>query len=211
MKILSHRGLWREPREKNTVTAFVRSFAAGLGTETDVRDLDGELVISHDPPTDAALRLNQFLALLPSTGLPLAVNIKADGIAERVARAMAERGVTDWFTFDMSIPDTVRQARTGVPYFLRMSDYERTVDPTLYAGAKGVWLDAFVSETWYDATLVRQLLADGKRVCIVSPELHGRNPTLLWAALSREGGLTRHPGLMLCTDHPLEARSLFDR
>ena len=50
MKILSHRGFWREVAEKNKLVAFDYSFSLGFGTETDVRDFGGELVISHDIP-----------------------------------------------------------------------------------------------------------------------------------------------------------------
>jgi glycerophosphoryl diester phosphodiesterase len=45
MKIMSHRGYWRGEDEKNTTTAFSRSFDLGFGTETDVRDALGQLVI----------------------------------------------------------------------------------------------------------------------------------------------------------------------
>ena len=50
MIIISHRGYWIQPAEKNTEEAFSRSFERGMGTETDVRDHRGELVISHDMP-----------------------------------------------------------------------------------------------------------------------------------------------------------------
>ncbi|MDB5448782.1 MAG: hypothetical protein JWQ97_4099, partial [Phenylobacterium sp.] len=51
MRIISHRGYWREPSEKNSRTAFARTLEAGFGTETDVRDLVGQLVVAHDPPS----------------------------------------------------------------------------------------------------------------------------------------------------------------
>ena len=46
MIILSHRGFWKTKDEKNTITSFKRSFDCGFGTETDLRDHDGEIVIS---------------------------------------------------------------------------------------------------------------------------------------------------------------------
>ena len=51
MEILSHRGYWKTVTEKNTIIAFKRSFNLGFGTETDIRDLNGNLVISHDMPS----------------------------------------------------------------------------------------------------------------------------------------------------------------
>ncbi len=83
MIILAHRGCWRENSEKNTRAAFLRAFEAGYGIETDVRDLDGELVVSHDPARRGAMRWGELLDLYVEHGAPgqLAINIKADGLA----------------------------------------------------------------------------------------------------------------------------------
>lgn len=43
MQVLSHRGYWKHPNEKNLPIAFKRSFERGFGTETDLRDLQGSL------------------------------------------------------------------------------------------------------------------------------------------------------------------------
>ena len=53
MIVLSHRGYWKTPAEKNTAAAFRRSFDLGFGTETDVRDRGGELVIATTRPAAA--------------------------------------------------------------------------------------------------------------------------------------------------------------
>ena len=50
MKILAHRGFWADEEEKNTLSAFGKAFDSGFGIETDIRDRNGELVISHNPP-----------------------------------------------------------------------------------------------------------------------------------------------------------------
>ena len=82
MRILSHRGFWLEPAEKNTMAAFRRSFELGFGTETDIRDSAGKLVISHDIPAGSEPTLVDVLDLMRATGCtgPLALNIKADGL-----------------------------------------------------------------------------------------------------------------------------------
>lgn len=64
MKILCHRGYWRDKFHKNSAEAFKRSFDSGYGTETDFRDLDGTLVISHDPARCGALTVEDFFAIL---------------------------------------------------------------------------------------------------------------------------------------------------
>jgi hypothetical protein len=207
MKIISHRGYWREPPEKNTEAAFRRSFGLGFGTETDVRDLGGTLVISHDPPLAGALELDAFLELYRAAGggVPLALNIKADGLQMALKKSLENFGVSDYFVFDMSVPDLLGYHKAGMPFYARMSEYEP--DPVLLAKASGVWLDGFHTE-WYQDAQILSLQVVRKRACIVSPELHGRPHLPLWQRLrnleDRDGAK-----LMLCTDFPEEARSFF--
>ncbi len=203
MIILSHRGFWRTPEEKNQPIAFERTVTEGFGTETDVRDLDGALVVSHDPATAGARAWSDVLDLFDRTGLPLAVNVKADGLSTALAEQFAGRDI-DWFAFDMSGPETFRYAAAGLPFMTRHSDIEGA--PILYQAATGVWLDSF-GPIWFDQTVIEGHLDAGKRLCIVSPELHGRDPHTLWPMLRR---LSREDDrLMLCTDLPDQARVYF--
>ncbi len=202
MIILSHRGYWTTQEEKNSVAAFQHTIAEGFGTETDFRDLAGQLVISHDPPSPNALLAEDIAALFSGTGLPLAVNVKADGIGDMLTLLFRNHDIP-WFAFDMSAPETVRYARAGLPFMTRQSDVEP--QPILYDLACGVWLDAF-KEEWYNETLILDHLNNGKKVCIVSSELHGRNPDRLWDMLDHCSG---HDELMLCTDVPHLARERF--
>ncbi|MEL6681407.1 MAG: hypothetical protein AAFQ09_02035, partial [Pseudomonadota bacterium] len=64
MIVISHRGYWKTAEEKNTKTAFERSFSLGYGTETDFRDLDRQLVIAHDPPQAGAMPADEMFGLV---------------------------------------------------------------------------------------------------------------------------------------------------
>jgi len=207
VKIISHRGYWQEPEEKNGAAAFCRTFQLGFGTETDVRDLNGHLVISHDPATEGAMPLSAFLVIAKAhdTSLPLAINVKSDGLASLIRAEMATHGIVNWFVFDMSIPDMRWHIKEGNPVFTRMSEVERT--PTWLDKVQGVWLDAFESQ-WYDEQVLTDLLNMGKKVCAVSPDLHRRPHLPYWAWL-KERGLHQHDAMLLCTDHPEDARSYF--
>jgi len=202
MNILSHRGFWQAESEKNARQAFQSTLSAGFGTETDVRDEMGKLVVSHDPSIGAAMTWAELVNMFDGSGLPLAVNIKADGLAGHLAQAFEGRHI-DWFAFDMSGPETVKYMRAGLPYYTRHSDLEP--EPILYEKAMGVWLDAF-DKTWFDETHIIEHLSQGKAVCVVSPELHGRESADLWLMLRRMGP---HQNLSLCTDRPREAREFF--
>lgn len=105
MQIISHRGYWLQKPQRNLPEAFHRSFDLGFGTETDVRDVAGQLVISHDMPVGGELTLEELLAIMAGRNLPLAINIKADGMAQALAKTFARYGHTNWFAFDMAVPD----------------------------------------------------------------------------------------------------------
>lgn len=201
MKIISHRGYWRDPAEKNTEIAFRRSFDLGFGTETDVRDCAGELVISHDPPRGGEMRLADFLALHAKSPLPLAMNIKADGLAPQLARAMA--GVPCWFAFDCSVPDLRAHLEAGNPALTRMSEIEPV--PALLHLSAGIWLDSF-EDDWFGAALLEEMLELGKWVFVVSPELHRRDPGPCWSILEPFRARNK---LVLCSDEPERARAHF--
>lgn len=204
MRIISHRGWWHDPAEKNTMAAFERSFAAGYGTETDVRDLDGQLVISHDMPRQGtALPLLPVLEMAHNHGVPLAINIKADGLSEALRSQLQGFAGLDWFVFDMSVPDMRGHLAAGNPTYTRCSEVEP--QPAYLERAGGIWLDA-LDTPWLDAREVARVLAWGKPVCLVSPELHRRDPLPLWNELM---SLQDTSLLTLCTDLPEQARQHF--
>ena len=204
---LAHRGYWLTPTERNTLAAFRRAFDHGFGAEIDVRDLDGELVVSHDPPRRGQLTLAEVVRVLQDSGTGgiLAVNIKADGLQEALAEALADLDPARWFSFDMSVPDTLGYLRLGLPAFTRHSDVEP--HPVLLDTADGVWLDDF-SGHWLSETVIEDHLAEGRSVAVVSPELHGRDHRAAWNDWRTWDVWTR-PGVSLCTDHPLDAQEAF--
>ena len=125
--VLCHRGWWDKPEEQNTLAAFARAFDAGLGVELDVRDFDGELVVSHDPPL---ITLDKFgrveppdryfeevLDHLGDRDLPLAVNVKSCGLAPLFAAITPKP--KNWFFFDVAPGDEVPYMRNGLPLFAR--------------------------------------------------------------------------------------------
>jgi glycerophosphoryl diester phosphodiesterase len=208
MRILSHRGLWTRPEEKNTAVAFERSFAGGFGTETDLRDYCGRLVVSHDPADDRALGAEEFLRIYKQAAgsLPLALNIKADGLRGLLRPLLEQSQVSDYFCFDMSVPETVAYRREGLRFFTRESEFERS--PALYESAAGVWLDQ-LTVNWITPGDIARHLDCGKQVALVSPELHSRPHLPFWQTL-RDAGMGRAEGLLLCTDHPDSARQFFN-
>lgn len=207
MKIVAHRGQWTDPVEKNSVGAFKLALENGFGIETDFRDSNGNIVISHDPPLCGAMNAKILLELWrehASSDAWLAINIKSDGLQRTLLDLLSETPIDRYYVFDMSIPDTRSWLQHRIPYFVRQSDIEP--QPVLLENAKGVWLDAFETN-WWTTSLIEEHLDFGRHVCVVSPELHGRAYPDSWQLLHP---IRHHPNLMLCTDQPAEARRFFN-
>jgi len=211
MIILSHRGYWLEGSEKNSLTAFTRSFASNWGIETDVRDCKGELVISHDPPSGSEMLLSDLLDLAEryaaNSGAPLtiALNVKSDGLAAAILDKLCDRKAISYFVFDMSVPDMRSYLRLDMSVFTRMSEVE--VAPAWFDESDGVWLDSF-DGTDLPIARMAAILKQGKRVCVVSPELHGRDHLSTWYHLKP---FATDRNLMLCTDFPHHAEAFFEK
>jgi hypothetical protein len=207
MKILSHRGLWYLSKEKNSIEALEDSLKNGFGLETDVRDLNGNLVISHDIPTGDMLLFEDFIKLLAKyeSIYPLAINIKSDGLQNKINSLLSKYSITNYFVFDMSIPDTIGYIKDGMNVFIRQSEYENELP--FYNEVSGVWVDCFRSE-WIKEDEIHAHLNNGKKVCLVSPELHGRDKERYWGELKSYSWLESE-NIYLCTDFPKEAKEMF--
>jgi len=208
--LLSHRGLVNNDKSvQNSIKAFDESFSFGFGVETDLRDSNKKIVISHDPPPlENELSLKGLVSLFLKSSQPgakLALNVKSDGLVHLIGDQLNDLKKDQFFFFDMSFPDSLAFVDKGWPIFARISEFEQAMgSKSWYAG---VWLDAFKSD-WYQIDAVRQMLDEFEFVAIVSPELHGRSYEGLWSML-RDSNLVNNPRISLCTDYPLKAREYF--
>ena len=209
--ILAHRGMFFSESEKNSPKALRRALDDGFGIETDLRDLNGRVVISHDPPRDSPAPstlewLLEQIASSPSAGR-IGLNIKSDGLAAMIESELKKIGldVNQFFVFDMSAPDCLSYLKGALPVYSRISDYEPT--PAFLDKSKGVWVDNF-SGCFQQVKRAKDLIDQGVRVAVVSPELHRRNHEGLWNEIVEEG-LHLNPLFELCTDFPVEAVNRF--
>lgn len=209
--ILAHRGWWSDPADKNSPDALIRALEAGFGIETDFRDLDGVLMVSHDPARaadglrDAAWFFGEVIRT--GKGARLALNIKADGLQDMLGAAMAGAGVpqAQAFAFDMAVPDALGYLARGFPAYSRLSEYEAT--PSFVTRAAGVWIDNFTGD-YPQIDRAIDVMSGGLRAAIVSPELHGRDHGPLWDEIAA-AGLHEDPLFELCTDLPQAAFERF--
>ncbi len=208
MEILAHRGMWTLPEEKNTLNAIQKAFVNGLGIETDLRDYNGKLVISHDVANDTSPLAEEMFKMYRDLGLnvQLALNVKADGIQKMLGELLEHYQIKNYFLFDMSVPELVVNDARGLYYYTRNSDIES--DCVMYQRASGVWVDYFYDDLWLNEQVLAKHINQKKKVCIVSPELHGKDYKQLWKLL-KDTGLYENELVTLCSDRPMEAREYF--
>ncbi|MEZ8285639.1 hypothetical protein AB4277_12595 [Vibrio splendidus] len=205
--IIAHRGFWLDASEQNTEIAFIRALSNGFGIETDLRDHTEKLVISHDMPNDNSMRFDTFLQICSQYDdeLTLALNVKADGLQEGLKASSIENR---HFYFDMSVPDMIGYIRKDMTVYSRYSEIETS--PALYSKSDGIWLDNFTDERLV-IDVLEQFIQDGKKVVLVSPELHKRDESLYWQTLktflNSNSQWSKYIGL--CTDFPSKARDYF--
>ena len=204
MIIISHRGYWKKPQEKNLPIAFDRSFSLGFGAEIDVRDYKGELVVSHDIAKKNCVPVSEIFDIYKkyNNNSPLALNIKSDGLQAELKRLLVQYDIKNYFVFDMSVPDGLLYVKEGFNAFTRESEHEKI--PAFYNPAKGVWLDEFRGH-WVKQHVLKKHIDANKKLCIVSPELHGRDYRAEWNDYKKMG----NDGIMLCTDFPEIAKEFF--
>ena len=209
--ILAHRGYWSNFSEKNTFTSLQKALSLGYGIETDVRDFNGQLVISHDPPlsTHSLTRLEDFLKFASSfPSSCIAFNIKSDGLASSLSKIVSQYQLlpNKYFFFDMSIPDMVSYLSLGLPCYARNSELEPF--SINHSAITGHWVDTF-DDTYPQVSAALKIIESGLCAAIVSPELHGKKHIQVWEQI-KSNELHLSPSFRLCTDFPDQAFSFFN-
>jgi hypothetical protein len=192
--VYCHRGFWKDKKEQNTQDSFQKAVMLGFSIETDLRFIDSKCSISHDIESAGSHSFDQ----LQKFDTSFALNIKEDGMEVFLSdyRDWVEK--TDSFFFDGSVPEMLKFKKYGLAHALRLSEYEKV----LPWDTQVVWLDSFHSDWWIgDINTFKNL--QNKKIVVVSPEIHGRDPRYVWDYIhdSHEKG---RQNFALCTDLPIE-------
>ena len=184
--------------------AFERAFRLGFGIETDLRDADKKIVVSHDMADEGCLTFEDLVKLYSELNCSsfLALNIKSDGLAEEVSKILNKYEVINYFCFDMSVPDTLAYRKNKLNFFCRYSELEPFIP--FQEERLGVWFDAFgINEV---DVVKANTNANNEYACLVSPELHGRNHLAAWQNWKESLDFSKNEKLsnniMVCTDIP---------
>lgn len=163
MKIIAHR--------RNTIEEL-EATPVEHGVEVDIRSAGERLLIHHDPfheGTDFEAWADRY------RHGTLILNVKEEGLEDRLIAEMDRRGIADFFFLDQSFPFLIRSVHMGERRCaVRVSEYESLATAMTLAGKiDWVWVDCFTRFplSQQDAAALR----DGDfRLCLVSPELQGR-------------------------------------
>ncbi len=163
MEIIAHR--------RNRISELAET-PQQFGIEVDIRSKGADLIIHHDPFADGEL----FEAWLEQYRHgTLILNVKEEGLEERLIALMEERGIGQFFFLDQSFPFLIRTSNRGERRCaVRVSEYE-AIDTALTLAGRidWVWVDCFTRFP-LDAASATRLTDAGFRLCLVSPELQGR-------------------------------------
>lgn len=163
MRLIAHR---------RNLLSELRATPREFGVEVDIRSQGNDLVIHHEPFAGGE-RFDDWISEYRHGTLIL--NVKEEGLEERLLALMAARGISDFFFLDQSFPFLVRTSSRGERRSaVRVSEYE-PLDTALGLAGRidWVWVDCFTRfplshDDW------SRLVAAGFRLCLVSPELQGR-------------------------------------
>ena len=163
MHIIRHR--------RNTI-AELASTPPSLGIEVDIRSYGDRLVTHHDPFVEGDAFEEWLESYRHGT---LILNVKEEGLEDRLLDLMHRHRIDDFFFLDQSFPFLVRTARRGESRCaVRVSEFE-SVDTALGLGGMvdWVWVDCFL---WFplNRESADRLRGAGFKLCLVSPELQGR-------------------------------------
>lgn len=201
MKLIAHRGLWKDRSVTNTFGAFESAFRNGLGIETDLRSFSGKLYLSHDPieTPERNMRFEDLLDLSSKySRLPLFLNIKEDGLLDFLTPFLNRIEKMPIIFFDMSVPELIRYAKVFPSSHLctRLSEFEPV--PAAIELCDWIWVDGFYRDIGLE-NLRNLSQTYQKNWAFVSPELHGRGVQPFWSKLEEAHWLPQDR-TFLCTD-----------
>lgn len=164
MKLISHR--------RNTLTELLAT-PTKYGVEVDIRSYGDKLVIHHDPFIEGESFDAWVGAYRHAT---LILNVKEEGLEARLIELMKLKGIDDYFFLDQSFPYLIKWSKAGERRCaVRVSEFE-SIDTALTLAGKvdWVWVDCFTRFplSYEDG---KRLKHAGFKLCLVSPELQGRD------------------------------------
>ena len=164
MKLISHR--------RNTLEELKQT-PSKYGVEVDIRSSRDDLIIHHDPFV-AGNSFEEWVSEYKNGTLIL--NVKEEGLEQRIIQLMEKYDIEDYFFLDQSFPFLIKWSNLEVHRAaVRVSEFESVETALTLAGKiDWVWVDCFTRFPLSAEESVR-LKQAGFKLCLVSPELQGQD------------------------------------
>ena len=131
------------------------------------------------------------------------VNIKEEGIEQKVQDLLSARGVERYFFLDVSVPFMVKLTSKGITNFaVRFSEYESLSLAKRFSKLLNwIWIDSFYkfNHSFDDLLYIKEL---NLIPCFVSPELQGRFDLSEVQYIKNLAAKAFGDDYYVCTKHP---------
>jgi hypothetical protein len=153
---------------RKNLSREIRFVPSKDGVEIDLRSNGERIYLQHDPFAQG----EDFETWLDSwNGQFLVLNVKEEGLEDRILKILSERQIFKYFFLDQSFPFLVRTLRKGnQKVAARVSDIE-SIETALAVDCEWVWIDCFNGDWSFLEKTIPRLVMAGKKICLVSPEL----------------------------------------
>ena len=164
MEIISHR--------INTLNELI-STPNNYGIEVDIRSNGNDLIVNHDP-FKKGIKFSKWISFYNHGTLIL--NIKEEGIEEKVLFYLDKFQIESYFFLDQSLPSIIKMTKSGFSNIaIRLSNYESFGTALNFKNkAKWIWVDIYNK---FPLTLENYniLKTANFKLCLVSPEINQYN------------------------------------
>jgi hypothetical protein len=186
MQIIQHR--------VNTIEQL-KTIPKHYGVELDVRDKYDEIIIQHDAFSSGE---NWDSYLKEYVNGLMIVNVKTEGIEEKIIANLENNNIENYFLLDVSLPFLVKLSNKGIKKMaVRFSEYEPIELAKKFAGkVDWLWVDCFTQLPLNQDNYT--FLKKHFKICIVSPELQGHSIEMI---SSFKEQLINMPIDAVCTKH----------
>tara|TARA_B100000575_G_scaffold10020_1_gene7378 strand:- start:3357 stop:3947 length:591 start_codon:yes stop_codon:yes gene_type:complete len=143
------------------------------GLEIDIRTYQNNLVLHHDP-FKKGISFKKWLNYYKHNFLIL--NVKEEGLEEKILKIINRKKIKNFFFLDQSIPFLIKTMKTGERRCaIRLSEYESIYTVLNFKNKiKWIWVDCF-TKLPLNFNEYKILKNCNFKLCLVSPELQGIN------------------------------------
>ena len=155
----------------NTIN-YLKKVPKEFGVEVDIRSFNNKVIISHEPLLNG-IQFEDWMSFYEHDFLILI--IKEEGLEKYVLDILKKYKVKNFFFLDQSFPFLLKTITSGEKRCaIRISEFESIDSAYNLAGRiEWVWIDYF-NKFPLNQTEFMRLKKLGYKICIVSPEIQGK-------------------------------------